>query len=97
MLVLCVQDNLVQGLAATGGTQAITNILAIEHAGDLAEQFKVRIGGGFWHQQDKQQVHRCAVDGVEINGGGEVEQGTYRALATLETAMWNCNAIAKSS
>jgi hypothetical protein len=55
-------------LHCSGRCAVFAHFLAVEHAGDLAQQFQVRIGGGFRDQQNEQQVNRCAVDGVEIDG-----------------------------
>ncbi|MNL70105.1 hypothetical protein D3C87_1950580 [compost metagenome] len=76
MTVLLVQDNLIQGFIARRAAQFFTHFLAVEHAGDLTKQFQVRIGSGFRDQQNEQQVNRCAVDGIEIDRGVKVHQGT---------------------
>lgn len=78
MLVLYVQDDLEQGLAALGCTQAITNVLAIEHAGYLAQQFQMSIGGRNRNQQNEKQVHGRAIDRVIIDGGVKVQKGADR-------------------
>ena len=41
-------------------------------------------------------VDRRAIDGVEIYGGVEVQQGAYRRLAALEAAMGYGDAVAKT-
>ena len=76
MPVLLVQYHLVQGFVARCAAQSFTHFLAIEHAGDLAQQFQMCIGGGFRDQQHEQQVNRGAIDGVEIDRRLKVQQGT---------------------
>jgi hypothetical protein len=47
-----------------------------EQFGDLGQDFKVLLGGGFGHQQEDQQAHRLLVRGVETDGAGPA--GTQR-------------------
>ena len=54
------------------------------------------IGGGLRDQQNEQQVNRCAVDGVEIYGSVQVQQGADRCLTAFEAAMGNGDAVAKT-
>src|SRR5471032_228801 len=54
------------------------------------------VGGSLWHQQDEQQVDRCAVDGVEVHRGIEVQQGTDGCCTTRQATMGNGNAVAKT-
>ncbi|MNP74585.1 hypothetical protein D3C76_1714870 [compost metagenome] len=69
MPVLCFQNDLVERVVAGGRTQLFAYVLAVEHAGDLAQQLQVRIGGSFGDQQHEQQVNRSTVDGIEVYGG----------------------------
>ena len=79
MTVLLAQDDLIQGFIARCAAQFFAHFLAVEHAGDLAQQLQMRVGCGFRDQQYEQQVHRSAVDGVEIDRGFEVQQGEVRS------------------
>ena len=96
MTVLYVQNNLIQRFVALCTAQFFPHVFAIEHAGDLPEQFQVCIGGRFWHQQYEQQVDRRAIDGVEIYRGVKVEQGAHRRLAALEATVGDSNAVTKT-
>jgi len=90
------QDNLIQRLIAAGTAQFVAYFLAVEHAGDLPEQFQVCIGGGLRDQQHEQQVDRGTVDGVEIDGSVQVQQGADRCLAAFEAAVRNGDAVTKT-
>ena len=56
----------------------------------------MRIGGGFRDQQHEEQVDRGAVDGVEINGVIQVQQGAHRCFTAFEAAVRNGDAVAKT-
>lgn len=68
MTVLYVQNNLIQRFVARCVAQSFAHVFAIEHAGNLPEQFQVCIGCRFWHQQNEKQVDRRAIDGVDRAG-----------------------------
>jgi hypothetical protein len=80
LTVLNVHDDLKEIFAAVGLAQTFTYILAIEHAGDLAQQFEVRIGCRLRHQKYEQQIDRHAVDGVEVDCRLQVQTALIGAL-----------------
>ena len=96
MLVLFVQDYLEEGLVTAGATQAITNFLAIKHAGDLPKQFQMRIDGSFRDQQDKQQVDGLAVGSIEGDGFLEADKGTGNVLEAFGPAVRNGYTVAEA-
>ncbi len=53
---------------------------------------RVRIGGGLWDQQNKQQVDRGAIDGIEIDRRVQVQQRADRCLTAFEATVrrWRC-------
>ena len=76
--------------------QTFAYVATVEHAGDLAEQFEVFIGGCFGNQQDEQQIDRGTVDGIEVHGGVESKQGTDRRSTAGQPAMGDRDAVAEA-
>src|SRR5690606_16981560 len=93
---LHVHYHLVEAGAVGSLAQAFAHIAAVQHAGDLAEQFKVLIGGGFRDQQDEQQVNRGAVDGVEIDWSIKAQHGADGRRTASEAAVGNGDAVAET-
>ena len=96
MTVLNVHDDLIEIFAALGLAQTFTYILAIKHAGDLAQQVEVGIGGRLRHQQHEQQIDRHAVDGVEVDCRLQMQDCTDRGTAASQAAVGNGNAVAEA-
>src|SRR3546814_6594780 len=54
------------------------------------------VSGGLRYQQDEQQVHRRAVDGVEIHWRLQAQNGAQRRIAANHAAVRDGDAVAEA-
>ena len=85
--VLHIHDDLVQAVVVGCLAQTLAYLFTVEHAGDLAQQLEVLVGGRFRDQQDEQQVDRAPSMASKSTG---VSRRSTALTGALQPTMRQC-------